>query len=83
VKAADSVETITSWGVYAKYVAKGAEEGQEIAESAVMLAAILALVVGTVRLIGSNANNAISSFASSLARPWFLAALYECRTPNV
>lgn len=43
-----------------------AEEGQDIAEYAVMLAVILVLVVGTVRLIGSNANNAFSSVASSL-----------------
>jgi Flp pilus assembly pilin Flp len=42
------------------------EEGQDIAEYAVMLAVILVLVVGTVRLIGSNANNAFSSVASSL-----------------
>jgi Flp pilus assembly pilin Flp len=42
------------------------EEAQDIAEYAVMLAVILVLVVGTVRLIGSNANNAFSSVASSL-----------------
>jgi len=42
------------------------EEGQDIAEHAVMLAVILVLVVGTVRLIGSNANTAFSSVASSL-----------------
>ena len=42
------------------------ETGQDIAEYAVMLAVILVLVVGTVRLIGSNANNAFSSVASSL-----------------
>ena len=42
------------------------EEGQDIAEYAVMLAVILVLVVGTVRLIGTNANNAFSSVASSL-----------------
>jgi Flp pilus assembly pilin Flp len=42
------------------------EEGQDIAEYAVMLAVILVLVVGTVRLIGSNANTAFSSVASSL-----------------
>ena len=43
-----------------------ADEGQDIAEYAVMLAVILVLVVGTVRLIGSNANTAFSSVASSL-----------------
>ena len=42
------------------------DDGQDIAEYAVMLAVILVLVVGTVRLIGSNANNAFSSVASSL-----------------
>lgn len=42
------------------------EEGQDIAEYAVMLAVILVLVVGTVRLIGGNANNAFSATASSL-----------------
>ena len=43
-----------------------ADEAQDIAEYAVMLAVILVLVVGTVRLIGSNANNAFSNVASSL-----------------
>ena len=42
------------------------ERGQDIAEYAVMLAVILIIVVGTVRLIGSNANNAFSNVASSL-----------------
>jgi Flp pilus assembly pilin Flp len=42
------------------------EEGQDIAEYAVLLAVILVLVVGTVRLIGSNANNVFSSVASSI-----------------
>lgn len=42
------------------------EEGQDIAEYAVMLAVILVLVVGTIRLIGSNANNAFSSTSSAL-----------------
>jgi Flp pilus assembly pilin Flp len=42
------------------------DQGQDIAEYAVMLAVILVLVVGTVRLIGSNANNAFSSVASSV-----------------
>jgi Flp pilus assembly pilin Flp len=41
-------------------------EAQDIAEYAVMLAVILVLVVGTIRLVGSNANNAFSSVASSL-----------------
>ena len=42
------------------------EQGQDIAEYAVMLAVILVLVIGTVRLIGSNANNAFSQAASSI-----------------
>ena len=42
------------------------EQGQDIAEYAVMLAVILVLVIGTVRLIGSNANNVFSSVASSI-----------------
>ncbi len=42
------------------------DEGQDIAEYAVMLAVILVLVVGTIRLIGSNAGNAFSNVASSL-----------------
>ena len=42
------------------------EEGQDIAEYAVMLAVILVLVVGTIRLIGSNANNVFSQVGSSL-----------------
>jgi len=41
-------------------------DGQDIAEYAVMLAVILVIVVGTVRLIGSNANNVFSSVASSI-----------------
>ena len=42
------------------------EEAQDIAEYAVMLAVILVIVVGTIRLIGSNANNVFSSVASSI-----------------
>jgi Flp pilus assembly pilin Flp len=42
------------------------EQGQDIAEYAVMLAVILVLVIGTVRLIGTNANNAFSTVASTL-----------------
>lgn len=42
------------------------DEGQDIAEYAVMLAVILVLVVGTIRLVGSNANNVFSSVSSSL-----------------
>jgi len=42
------------------------EKGQDIAEYAVMLAVILVIVVGTIRLIGSNANSVFSSAASSI-----------------
>jgi Flp pilus assembly pilin Flp len=42
------------------------QEWQDIAEYAVMLAVILVIVVGTVRLIGSNANNVFSNVASSI-----------------
>ncbi len=42
------------------------EQGQDIVEYAVMLAVILVIVVGTVRLIGSNANSVFSSVASSV-----------------
>ncbi|MGE5204894.1 MAG: Flp family type IVb pilin [Chlamydiota bacterium] len=42
------------------------DEGQDIAEYAVMLAVILVIVVGTIRLIGSNANNVFSETASAI-----------------
>jgi Flp pilus assembly pilin Flp len=42
------------------------DEAQDIAEYAVMLAVILVLVVGTVQLVGSNANTAFSTVASTL-----------------
>jgi Flp pilus assembly pilin Flp len=42
------------------------EDGQDIAEYAVMLAVILVIVIGTVRLIGGNANNVFSQVASSV-----------------
>ncbi len=42
------------------------DQGQDIAEYAVMLAVILVLVIGTVRLIGGNANNVFSTVASSI-----------------
>lgn len=43
------------------------EDGQDVAEYAVMMAVILVIVVGTIRLIGSNANNVFSSVSSSIA----------------
>jgi len=42
------------------------EKGQDIAEYAVMLAVILVLVIGTVRIVGGNANNVFSSVASNI-----------------
>lgn len=42
------------------------DEGQDIAEYAVMVAVILIIVVGTVRLIGTNANTVFSNVASSV-----------------
>jgi len=42
------------------------DDGEDIAEYAVMLAVILVIVVGTIRLIGSNANNVFSAAASSI-----------------
>ena len=42
------------------------EEAQDIAEYAVMLAVILVIVVGTIRLVGSNANTVFSQAASSI-----------------
>jgi Flp pilus assembly pilin Flp len=42
------------------------ESGQDVAEYAVMLAVILVIVIGTVRLIGGNANNVFSQVGSAL-----------------
>ena len=42
------------------------EQGQDIAEYSVMLAVVLVIVVGTVRLIGSNAGNIFSQVGSSI-----------------
>jgi len=44
------------------------EEGQDIAEYAVMLAVILVIVIGTIKLIGSNANNVFSQVASTMVQ---------------
>ena len=43
------------------------DEGQDMAEYAVMLAVILVIVIGTIKLIGTNANNVFSQVASSVA----------------
>ncbi len=42
------------------------DEGQDVAEYAVMLAVVLVIVVGTVRLVGANASNVFSSVASGI-----------------
>jgi Flp pilus assembly pilin Flp len=42
------------------------QDGEDIAEYAVMFAIILVIVVGTIRLIGSNANNVFSSVGSAI-----------------
>lgn len=42
------------------------DRGQDIAEYAVMLAVILVIVVGTIRLVGSQANNIFSETASAI-----------------
>ncbi|MGD0214413.1 MAG: hypothetical protein ABSB87_14385 [Terriglobales bacterium] len=42
------------------------DEGQDIAEYAVMLAVILVIVIGTIQLVGGNANNVFSQVASSI-----------------
>lgn len=59
---------LTKRGIAMELVRKlwSEEQGQDIAEYAVMLAVILVIVVGTVRLIGSNANNVFSTVASSI-----------------
>jgi len=44
------------------------EQGQDVAEYAVMLAVILVIVIGTVRLIGGNANNVFSQVQSQMAQ---------------
>ena len=43
------------------------EAGQDIAEYAVMLAVILLIVIGTIKLIGTNANSTFSNVASNLS----------------
>ncbi len=43
------------------------DEGQDIAEYAVMLAVILVISIGTIKLIGANANNVFSGVASQLS----------------
>jgi Flp pilus assembly pilin Flp len=42
------------------------EEGQDVAEYAIMLAVILVIVVGVVRMIGSNTSIVFSQVASGI-----------------
>ena len=42
------------------------DDGQDIAEYAVMLAVILVVVIGTIRLVGSHASNVFSQAASAV-----------------
>jgi Flp pilus assembly pilin Flp len=42
------------------------DQGQDIAEYAVILATILVVVIGTIRLVGSNTSDVFSTVASSL-----------------
>ena len=42
------------------------QQGQDIAEYGVILAVIVVLVIGTVRLVGSNAHSVFSSVSSSV-----------------
>ena len=42
------------------------EEGQDVAEYAVMLAVILAIAIGTIRLIGSHAGDVFASVGSAI-----------------
>jgi Flp pilus assembly pilin Flp len=48
------------------FIALNSEDGQDIAEYAVMVAVILIIVVGTLRLVGSNSNTVFSQVASSI-----------------
>jgi Flp pilus assembly pilin Flp len=62
-------EVVQSYRTAARDILRKAwsdDQGQDIAEYAVMLAVILVLVVGTIRLIGSNANTVLSQAASSI-----------------
>ena len=44
----------------------GEVEGQDVAEYAIMLAVVLVIVVGTVRMIGANAGTVFSQVASAI-----------------
>ncbi|MGA8620579.1 MAG: hypothetical protein WB660_18895 [Candidatus Sulfotelmatobacter sp.] len=51
---------------YLKLKILWSEEGQDVAEYSMMLAVVLVIVVGTVRLIGSNAGNVFSQVGSAI-----------------
>ena len=42
------------------------DDGQDVAEYAVMLAVVVIVVLGTIRLIGSNSSNVFSAVGSSI-----------------
>jgi Flp pilus assembly pilin Flp len=42
------------------------DDGQDVAEYAVMVAVILVIVIGTVKLVGGKSNNVFSEVASSI-----------------
>jgi Flp pilus assembly pilin Flp len=58
------------WGLWKDRLGKDLlwrdEQGQDVAEYSVMLAVVLVIVVGTIRLIGSNAGNIFSQVGSSI-----------------
>ena len=60
----------TAWGMSMQVLRRmwTDDQGQDIAEYAVMLAVILVIVVGTIHLIGVNANNVFSNVSSSLTQ---------------
>jgi pilus assembly protein Flp/PilA len=42
------------------------DDGQDVAEYSVMLAVVLVIALGTIRVIGSNANTVFSSIGSAI-----------------
>ena len=59
------------------------EQGQDVAEYSVMLAVILVIVVGTIRLIGSNASNVFSNVGSSIQYTGSGCHKFQLETPSV
>jgi Flp pilus assembly pilin Flp len=62
----DVVKSYCAAGVRLLRKAWSDDQAQDIAEYAVMLAVILVIVVGTIRLIGSNSNTVFSQAASAI-----------------